>query len=103
MITADAGPRLKLGSGPDPGRLGYFVDGRLFIKVVTSSVEAEIHPDRGAVGQVFVDDRFCELESVGPLTELEPGATCSLVERWELVPCPDLAEAERRVFAGGRR
>ena len=100
MITAAAGPRLKLGSGPAPGRLGYLLDGHLFTKAVTAAGDGERRPDRGAVGQVFVDDRFCELESVGPLTDLEPGATGSLVERWELAPCRDLAEAERRVFTG---
>ena len=69
-----AGPRFKIGSGPSPGRLGYLIDRQLFTKEIPPA-GAGTYPDRGAVAQVFVDDSFCELESVGPIVALEPGSS----------------------------
>ena len=57
-------PGSRSAPGPTPGRLGYLIDGQLFTKEITPA-GAGTYPDRGAVGQVFVDDSFCELESVG--------------------------------------
>lgn len=96
-ISATAGPRLKLGSGPHPRRLGYLADGFLFLKAIEESDDPV--PDRGAVGQVFVAGEFCELESVGRLTTLEAGASVAHRERWRLLPCPDLPAAIREVEA----
>jgi hypothetical protein len=33
---------------------------------------------------VYVDDRFIELETLGPLVTLEPGATTTHREQWSL-------------------
>jgi hypothetical protein len=91
-IHADPGPAVKLGSGPEPGSLGYLRDGHLFIKTLPTSDEMP-YPDRGAVGQVFTNEEFCELESLGPLVFVEPGSQIWHRETWEVVPCPDLATA----------
>lgn len=89
LLDAISGPRLKLGVGPAPGALGYFSDGALFRKSINST-RALAYPDRGAVGQVFVNDIFCELESVDSLASIEPGESTSSREIWSLDPCPDL-------------
>ncbi len=91
-IKASAGPRLKLGAGPDPRRLGYFIDGFLFTKTIEPADDMS-HVDKGAVGQVFVDDSFCELESVGPLTTVLPGESITTTEIWDIAPCPDILTA----------
>jgi hypothetical protein len=95
-IEAKPGPRLKVGVGPNPGMLGYFIDGYLFTKDVTPQLAAE-YPDRGAVAQAFVEEFFCELESLGPLQHLEPGASATHREVWHLAVCPDLGTARRLV------
>lgn len=94
-IDASPGPRLKLGSGPNPGRLGYLRDGFLFLKEIETAIGD--YPDRGAVGQVFVAERFCELETVGALSVLTPGDTAVHRETWRLLPCGDLDTAHRLV------
>lgn len=99
VVAAEAGRKVKLGVGPRPSRLGYFLDGRLFVKEIPDQGPGP-YPDRGAVGQVFVEEAFCELESVGPLTALAPGESVSHRETWAIVPCADLATAQRLVCEG---
>ena len=96
IVDAVAGPRFKIGSGPSPGRLGYLIDRQLFTKEIPPA-RAGSYPDRGAVGQVFVDDSFCELETVGPIAALEPGSPITHREVWEVRDCPDVATAYRRL------
>lgn len=94
-IDASPGPRLKLGSGPNPRRLGYLRDGFLFMKEIEAATGD--YPDRGAVGQVFVAEQFCELETVGVLALLAPGDTATHRETWHLTACADLDTAHRLV------
>jgi hypothetical protein len=96
IIEATPGPRLKIGVGPNPGCLGYLIEHQLFIKEIVPAGSGT-YPDRGAVGQVFVEDSFCELESVGPIVVLEPGSSVSHRESWEVSECADLATAYDRV------
>jgi hypothetical protein len=93
--TAPSAP-LKVGSGPAPGRLGYLLEGHLFIKEIPSAGAGE-YPDRGAVGQVYVNESFGELESLGPLATLQPGASAVHRESWEIRLCEDLDTAYRLV------
>ncbi|MEX2623340.1 MAG: hypothetical protein WD651_06410 [Acidimicrobiia bacterium] len=97
VVDAIAGPRFKIGSGPRPGRLGYLNDGFLFIKEIPPAGAGD-YPDRGAVAQVFVEDEFCELESLGPLALLEPGQSISHRETWEATECTSLTPAFDRVL-----
>ena len=92
LVTAAPGPQLKVGSGPRPGRLGYLRDGWLFTKTVAPADDGA-YADRQAVAQVFVNDAFCELESLGPLVRLEPGESVEHREVWEAQECPDLDTA----------
>lgn len=92
VLRAVEGPPLKLGAGPAPGRLGYFLDGSLFLKEVESAGNRQV-PDFGAAGQVFLGEEFCELESVGELTDLSGGARALLTERWSVVECADIDAA----------
>jgi len=97
VVRAVPGPAFKIGSGPNPGRLGYLIDGHLFTKAFRSAGPGE-YPDRGAVGQVFVRDAFCELESVGPIGVLDPGSSVSHGEVWMVVECADLETAYELVL-----
>ncbi len=97
LVEALAGSRFKIGSGPRPGRVGYFADGYLFTKEVPAAGDAE-YADRGAVAQVFVEEEFCELESLGPLTLLEPGSSVTHRETWRVAECADILLACQRVL-----
>jgi hypothetical protein len=91
LIDVGPGEPIKLGSGPTPGAVGYFKDGYLFSKRFDSANDE--YPDRGAVAQVYANDIFCELESLGALARLEPGDETSHIEVWDLTLCPDLNSA----------
>lgn len=93
-LDARSGSPLKFGVGPAPGRLGYFVDGVVFIKEIEPAT-GRIVPDHGAVGQVYSGEHFCELESVGGLTDVSSGKPALLRERWTVVDCGDLGSATR--------
>jgi len=43
-----------------------------------------VYPDYGCNVEVFTNNAFLELETVGPLTKLAPGATMIHEERWYL-------------------
>lgn len=92
LLDARAGGQIKVGIGPDPGRLGYLRSGYLFSKSF-ETVAGASYPDRGAVGQVFANDDFCELESLGPLTRMGPGARTTHREVWQVTECPDIGSA----------
>lgn len=97
VVEALPGPALKLGAGPAPRRLGYLRDGWLFTKTVPAAT-ANRYPDRGAVGQVYTNGRFCELESVGPLVSLAPGSSVDHQERWRVTRCPNVESAVELVL-----
>jgi hypothetical protein len=83
QIRGTAGPALKLGSGPDPGKLRYSIEDWCFSKKTEPTAGGQF-ADRGAVGQVFVKDSFLELETLGPLTLLERGHSADHREIWEI-------------------
>jgi hypothetical protein len=99
LLEASAGPPIKFGVGPTPGRLGYFRAGMVFIKEIETTTGKEV-PDFGAVGQVYVGRDFCELESVGGLTELSDGKAAVLRERWMVAECADVDTARRVTVQG---
>jgi len=78
-----AGPALKLGVAPGEGAVSYRLDGEVFEKGVDVDPDAT-YADRGAALQVYLCDEFCELETLGPLRELEPGEAATHRERWTL-------------------
>ena len=96
IVEGTPGPAFKVGSGPDPGRIGYLFDRHLFTKEVLPAGMGD-YVDRGAVAQVYVERSFCELESVGPVAPLDPGSSLSHREVWEVTECADLATAYDRV------
>lgn len=84
---------LKIGLSTDSGWLAYLNQGNLFAKQVRVVPEA-IYPDRGSVYQVYTEDNFLELESLGPLVDLEPGSSTTLEERWVLLDSIQPAETD---------
>jgi hypothetical protein len=81
--SSPSGPALKVGVAPGDGPLSYRIGGEVFEKRVEVDPSA-VYADRGAALQVYLCDEFCELETLGPLVTLEPGATVRHTERWTL-------------------
>ncbi len=74
---------LKVGLFSRQGWMAYVRDGYAFIKkhpVVTGKP----HPDYGCNVQTFTNQDMLELETLGPLVTLKPGARAELIEQWQL-------------------
>lgn len=100
MLTIDAlaGLDLKIGYFNDAGWVGYVRDGTSLVRQF-EPVLGQPHPDLGSNVEVYVGDRYLELELLGPLHVLEPGATVTLVERWRIGRVDGLGVADARAIA----
>jgi len=85
LVRADVKvPALKLGCLSPQGWIGYWVEGNFFVKRFNQPQPAIAYPDHGCNVEIYCNDKFIELETLGPLINLEPGATVSHTEVWEI-------------------
>jgi hypothetical protein len=84
-VHSTPGPRLKVGTFVEAGWLAYDRDGVTFVCRFQPE-PGRVYPDLGCNVEIYCGDRFLELEVLGPLAELLPGATATLSQRWELSP-----------------
>ena len=61
----------------------YFREGQLFVKR-TAVIPGARYPDFGCNFEVFTNPDFIELETLGPLGELQPGEAAEHIEHWWL-------------------
>jgi hypothetical protein len=61
----------------------YILNGEAFVKR-TSSNPAKTYPDFGCSFETFTNNDFLEMETLGPLTKVQPGRTVEQVEHWGL-------------------
>lgn len=78
-----AQPACKVGILNRRGWIGYLYKGVFFTKRYSVHLDSQ-HVDYGCNTEVYVDHRFLELESIGPLTRLEPGQSAVHTEVWEI-------------------
>jgi hypothetical protein len=76
-------PPLKIGYANNAGWLAYWKKGILFRKSFDLHPDS-VYPDGGCNTETYCDNRIVELETLGPLQALAPGATAQLTETWEL-------------------
>ncbi len=72
----------KLGSYNRHTWGAYLLKGELFVKRYEAVAETAAYPDFGCTFETFTNADILELETLGPLTNLAPGATVSHTERW---------------------
>ena len=82
----------KVGTSMRRGWCAHYRDGLLLVKYATHD-EAREYADMGASGQIYSHGDFTELETLGPLTDLEPGDAAEHHEEWAAY-FVDEAEAE---------
>jgi hypothetical protein len=73
----------KIGLAHRMGWVGYLNDGTLFVKRFGYE-EGKPYPDRGVNFETFTNEDMLEMESLGPLVRLAPGAKVEMVEEWQL-------------------
>ncbi len=81
-------PPVKIGYANSCGWLGYYRDGVFFCKRIPA-YRQDNFPDFGVNSECYCNNQFLELESLGPLTRLEPGEALQHIETWELYPIDD--------------
>jgi len=91
----------KIGSFNRSGWLGYFWKDFFFCKHF-SHQDNLVYTDQMCNAELFVKDRFVELESLSPLVTIKPGGSYTHVENWEIhrLPNPlDLSASAETLFA----
>ncbi len=85
-----SGAASKFGTFNRSGWLGYRWETVLFVKRFEPQPGAD-YPDMGCNAEVYVCDKYLELESLGPLSMLAPGSSVAHTETWELYRTQDAA------------
>lgn len=83
----------KLGVANRQGWAGYLREKNLFIKTFSYD-ECAKYPDFGCNFETYTDGDFMEIETLGPLTRLDPGDTATHVEHWHLFKDVDVQDSE---------
>jgi len=84
LFKADALlPPFKIGYFNPHGWLAYWLDGVLFRKAFAAQMGVT-YPDNNCNAEMYCNDKFVELESLGPLAKLEPGSSFTHVETWDV-------------------
>ena len=95
---------LKFGTSNEQGWGAYFNHGYLFVKYYEHK-EGAVYPDLGVSYETYTNDLMLEMETLSPLTMLEPGSSIEHSESWELfdeVPMPRDNEVEIEEALRGR-
>jgi len=85
--TVRQGPKYgptKAGMAHRLGWVGYLNDGNLFVKRFDYQ-EGKTYPDNGCNLETFANPDMLDIESLGPLVKLDPGAIIEHTETWDLV------------------
>jgi len=85
----------KVGTSLRRGWIAHYREDLLLVKY-SGHDESRTYADMGASGQVYSHGDFTELETLGPLTDLDPGDVAEHHEDWA-IHLVDEAEAERLV------
>jgi hypothetical protein len=88
----------KVGVANKQGWMAYLNGKTLFVKRF-AYVPGARYPDEGCNCETFTKGTFMEVETVGPLTQLNPGDTVEHVERWYLFDGVDIGATEATLDA----
>ncbi len=86
-VDAVAGAELKVGSLVDAGWVAFVRHGTALVRRFEPELR-EQHPDLGCNVEVYCGPTYVELEVLGPIRLLLPGASTILLEHWEVRSVP---------------
>jgi hypothetical protein len=101
--AAPALPPIKLGYFNPHGWMAYWLEGTLFVKRFDPRPGSPF-PDGGCNTETYCNHQFIELETLGPLQKLPPGAETTHIETWELYDSldqPFIPETLRKLLLQG--
>ena len=76
-------PPIKIGVSNPQGWLAYLLGEVLFVKRFAPLSDLP-HPDSGCNTEVYCNDQFIELETLGALLVMQPGQTATHTETWQI-------------------
>lgn len=85
----------KIGVRANPSWAAYYVNGFLFIK--TFKTEEALYPDFSSTVEVYTNNLFLELETLGPLRRVEPNDVNKHLEIWKVIKIGSLNMSEKEV------
>ncbi len=91
-VTIHASDRVsksKLGVSNRRGWIAYAREGELFVKWSPLHRDGDLYVDFGASVQCYRDERFLELETLGPRVTIQPGKSTVHREVWMLSEVPE--------------
>jgi hypothetical protein len=88
----------KIGAGNRVGWVGFLHEKTLFVKRFPF-ISGEEYPDFGSNCELYTEGSFMEVETLGPLTQLEPGESVDHVEHWSLFKGVEVGETESELDA----
>jgi len=83
LVSAKMKSPFKVGFPNPRGWLAYWLKRNLFVKHAEYKAQAEYY-DFGSSSESYCNDRLLELETLAPITTIEPGGVVSHVETWVL-------------------
>lgn len=83
---------LKVGSPNPAGWLGYWNGGTVFIKEAAYDPAAEYY-DFASSSQIYCNSKFLELETLSPISIIEPNQTLTHHETWRVFSAESIEQA----------
>jgi hypothetical protein len=77
-------PPFKFGYFNPHGWMGYWL-ADIFFRKTFSAQKDLTYPDNNCNAEMYCNDQFVELESLGSLTTLLPGTSVNHTERWDIL------------------
>ncbi len=97
-VDMNKGEAFKVGFPNPRGWLAYWLNGTLFVKRAEFDSQSNYF-DFGSSSECYCNDQFLELETLAPISTIEPGACVSHVETWDLFGSIDRPRDEEDVHA----
>jgi hypothetical protein len=94
ILHANMTSAFKIGFQNPHGWLAYWLNGTLFVKRAKYEAQSAYF-DFGSSSECYCNDKFIELETLSPICTLDPGASVTHVETWELYGNVDLPRDEK--------
>ena len=83
LVHANMTSPFKIGFPNPRGWQAYWLNGTFFVKRTEYKANAE-YCDWGSSTESYCNDKFIELETLAPITTIQPGATATHIETWDL-------------------
>jgi hypothetical protein len=83
LVRANMDSPFKIGFPNPRGWLAYWLNGTLFVKRAKYEAQSSYF-DFGSSSECYCNDKFIEMETLAPITAVEPGTSIGHVETWEL-------------------